>query len=53
MSLLELCDNTKSDKNTTHSYLELYEKILNNKKKYSKKCVRNWCKRWRQYKIMA
>ena len=36
MSLLELCDNTKSDKNTTHSYLELYEKILNNKKNTAK-----------------
>jgi hypothetical protein len=32
MSLLELCDNNKTDKNTTHSYLELYEKLLNNKK---------------------
>jgi hypothetical protein len=32
MSLLELCDNNKTDKNTTHSYIELYEKLLNNKK---------------------
>uniref|UniRef100_A0A6C0KXX7 Methyltransferase n=1 Tax=viral metagenome TaxID=1070528 RepID=A0A6C0KXX7_9ZZZZ len=32
MSLLDLCDNSKTDKNTTHSYLELYEKLLNNKK---------------------
>jgi hypothetical protein len=32
MSLLELVDNSNTDKNTTHSYLELYEKILHNKK---------------------
>jgi len=32
MSLLDLVDNSNTDKNTTHSYLELYEKILHNKK---------------------
>lgn len=32
MALCELVDNTRTDKNTTHSYLELYERILNKKK---------------------
>jgi hypothetical protein len=32
MSLADLIDNSKTDKNTTHSYLESYEAILNRKK---------------------
>jgi hypothetical protein len=32
MSLLEIIDNSKTDKNTTHSYLELYESLLSKKK---------------------
>jgi len=28
----ELVDNSRTDKNTTHSYLPLYEKLLKNKK---------------------
>jgi hypothetical protein len=32
MALCDLVDNTRTDKNTTHSYLELYERILNKKK---------------------
>jgi hypothetical protein len=32
MSLLELIDNSRSDKNTTHSYLELYQELLISKK---------------------
>ena len=32
MSLSEIVDSTLTDKNTTHSYLELYEKLLNSKK---------------------
>ena len=36
MSLTELVDNTRTDKNTTHSYLELYEKLLFNKKDTAK-----------------
>ena len=32
MSLIEIVDNSKTDKNTIHSYLELYQKILINKK---------------------
>ena len=31
MSLVELADNTKTDKNTTHSYLPLYQELLANK----------------------
>jgi len=36
MSLLELVDNTRTDKNTTHSYLELYQNLLINKKETAK-----------------
>jgi hypothetical protein len=32
MSLIDIVDNSVTDKNTTHSYLELYEKLLNSKK---------------------
>jgi hypothetical protein len=32
MSLVELVDNSYTDKNTTHSYLELYELLLSPKK---------------------
>jgi hypothetical protein len=38
MSLTELVDNTKTDKNTTHSYFVLYEQLLS-KKKYTAKNV--------------
>jgi hypothetical protein len=36
MSLKEIVDNSKTDKNTTHSYLDLYEKLLINKKETAK-----------------
>ena len=36
MSLIELVDNTLTDKNTAHSYLELYETLLNKKKETAK-----------------
>ena len=36
MSLIELVDNDKTDKNTRHSYLELYEKLLISKKESAK-----------------
>ena len=32
MSLAEIIDNSKTDKNTTHSYLELYDNLLISKK---------------------
>jgi len=32
MSLVELVDNTRTDKNTVHSYLHLYEKLFSSKK---------------------
>lgn len=32
MSLLELVDNSRTDKNTTHSYLDLYHFLLQSKK---------------------
>ena len=36
MSLVELVNNNLTDKNTHHSYLELYEKLLVNKKETAK-----------------
>jgi len=36
MSLLELVDNQRTDKNTYHSYLELYQTLLENKKESAK-----------------
>ena len=36
MSLLEIVDNSKTDKNTAHSYLELYQKLLISKKETAK-----------------
>ena len=36
MSLLEIIDNTRTDKNTSHSYLSLYPKILEQKKDTAK-----------------
>ena len=36
MSLIELVDNSITDKNTTHSYLELYHELLNGKKETAK-----------------
>lgn len=38
MSLIELCNNNLTDKNTLHSYLELYEELFN-RKKYSAKNI--------------
>jgi cephalosporin hydroxylase len=32
MSLLSLCDDSLTDKNTLHSYIELYEELFNKKK---------------------
>jgi hypothetical protein len=36
MSLIELVDNSRTDKNTIHSYLDLYEKLLFSKKETAK-----------------
>jgi hypothetical protein len=36
MSLSELVDNTRTDKNTTHSYLNLYQELLVSKKNTAK-----------------
>ena len=36
MSLEELSDNSKTDKNTVHSYLPLYQKLLVNKRETAK-----------------
>jgi hypothetical protein len=36
MSLEEIVDNSRTDKNTTHSYLPLYQKLLEGKKETAK-----------------
>jgi hypothetical protein len=36
MSLIELADHTRTDKNTIHSYLELYQELLSHKKDTAK-----------------
>ena len=36
MSLEKIVDNSRTDKNTVHSYLPLYEKLLINKKETAK-----------------
>jgi len=36
MSLIQLVDNNITDKNTTHSYLDLYEELLSSKKETAK-----------------
>ncbi len=36
MSLIELVDNSRTDKNTVHSYLELYDQLLESRKFKSK-----------------
>jgi cephalosporin hydroxylase len=36
MSLVEIADNSRTDKNTVHSYLDLYQTLLINKKETAK-----------------
>ena len=36
MSLAEIADNSRTDKNTVHSYLDLYQTLLINKKETAK-----------------
>jgi hypothetical protein len=36
MSLVDLVDNSKTDKNTVHSYLPLYQELLQGKKDTAK-----------------
>lgn len=42
MSLSEIVNNSTTDKNTIHSYLDLYQTLLFNKKRNCEKCIRNW-----------
>ena len=59
MSLEELADNTRTDKNTVHSYLPLYEKLLSSKKYTAKNILEigiqhgGSIKLWRDYFINA
>lgn len=39
MSLFDLVDNTRTDKNTGHSYLEIYEKLIGHKKDTAKQIL--------------
>ena len=49
MSLIELVDNTRIDKNTTHLYLDLYQNLLQNKKENAKKRIRSRNISWWKY----
>ncbi len=55
MSLEEIVDNSRTDKNTTHSYLPLYEKLFKNKKQTAKNvlevgiCLGGSIKLWNDY----
>lgn len=55
MSLEEIVDNSRSDKNTVHSYLPLYQKLLINKKETAKNvlevgiCMGGSIKLWNDY----
>ena len=42
MSLEEIADNSRTDKNTTHSYLPLYQKLLVSKKEEFKAIVMSY-----------
>jgi len=64
MKLLELVDNNYTDKNTSHSYLELYETLLSSKRESAKNvleigigdfCEKNGgsIKLWKEYFINA
>ena len=55
MKLVDLVDNSRTDKNTNHSYLELYETLLFKKKKTAKNvleigvCFGGSIKMWHDY----
>jgi len=55
MSLINLVDNSLTDKNTTHSYLPLYEHLLSSKKESAKNVLEvgtqfgGSIKLWRDY----
>jgi hypothetical protein len=55
MSLVEIVDNSRTDKNTTHAYLELYETLLSKKKETAKNvleigiCGGGSIKMWHDY----
>jgi cephalosporin hydroxylase len=59
MSLLDLVDNHLTDKNTGHSYLNLYEQLLSNKKYTAKNileigiCTGGSIKLWKDYFVNA
>ena len=48
MSLKELVDNSRTDKNTTHSYLPLYQKLLISKKETAKNVLEVGIGDWHQ-----
>ena len=48
MSLEEIVDNKRTDKNTVHSYLPLYQKLLKNKKETAKHVLEIGIGDWHQ-----
>ena len=59
MNLVDLVDNSLTDKNTTHSYLPIYEKLFSNKKYSAKNILEvgvafgGGMKLWKDYFINA
>ena len=59
MSLIELIDNSRTDKNTVHSYIDLYEKLLHSQKESAKNVLEvgiykgGSIKLWRDYFVNA
>ena len=59
MSLEQIVDNTRTDKNTTHSHLPLYESLFKNKKETAQNILEigiqngGSIKLWRDYFINA
>lgn len=58
-SLEEIVDNTRTDKNTTHSYLPLYQTLLSSKKETAKNvlevgiCLGGSIKLWKDFFVNA
>lgn len=59
MPLIDLVDNNRTDKNTTHCYLDLYEKLLGNKQQSAENVLEigvgsgGSIKLWRDYFVNA
>ena len=55
MELIELIDNNRTDKNTTHSYIQTYQELFNKRKEFAKNvleigiCYGGSIKLWHDY----